>query len=496
MSKPLDFLDAIWKNGATEALDAVIQIKPVRKRLLRRIDRRLTRSFAAVNHRRMPLRVQEMRKRAIMNLLHSIDRGIERGYVGSGVRKRVLSSFVGNVLSDEHERMRPFREQHGFNPPTFLTISPTKRCNLKCTGCYAGSSAANKSTLDYDVFTRIINEKREEWGSHFTVISGGEPLMYRSKGRSLLDVVEEHPDNYFMMYTNGTLITDQVARRMAELGNITPAISVEGWEADTDGRRGKGVFQKTMDAMANLRRHGVPFGISVTATKENAETVISNEFMDYMFDEQGAIYGWIFHYMPIGRSYTVDLMVKPEQRKWMLEQELDLIYKHDRFLIDFWNGGPMSVGCIAAGRPGGFFYVDWDGNLTPCVFFPYAVDNIYDVYRRGGTISDVLFTDYFKRLRDWQDALRGRDGKEKVGNLFCPCPMRDHHRFAERLIKEHPVKPIDPDAEAAYHDDDYHRRMHEYDTQLYQLLDPMWEQTLQQRPDPRMEEAATQASSR
>lgn len=474
MNRPLN-VDTILRSGATGALDAAVQIKPFRQALIRHADRRLTRSFIEENQDHMPLRVQRMRKRALMNLLYSIERGITRGTVGPGVRKQVLSSFVGNVLTGEKDRMRPFRETHGFDPPSFLTISPTKRCNLQCTGCYAGSTAADASTLDYDVFTRILNEKREQWGSHFTVISGGEPLMYKSKGKNLLDVVAEHQDNYFMMYTNATLITDSVAQRMAELGNITPAISVEGWEAETDERRGAGIFQKVLKAMENLRRHGVPFGISVTATRHNAETVLSDEFMDYFFDEQGAIFGWIFQYMPIGRSYTVDLMVTPEQRKWMLEREMSLIYEHDRFMVDFWNGGPLSLGCIAAGRSGGYFYIDWDGNVAPCVFFPYAIDNVNRMYENGGSISDVLFTDYFTRIRNWQSDYVGHRGKTEVKNLFCPCPIRDHHQFAEQMISEHEVTPLDPDARAAYDDEEYHKRMREYDSRLEELLDPLWE---------------------
>lgn len=478
MNKPLD-LEHVVKSGATEAMDAAVQVSPLRKLLLNRADRQLTEHFIENNPERMPLRVQNMRKRAIMNLLYSIERGIRRGLVGPGVRKQVLSSFIGNVLTGEKERMRPFRERYGFDPPTFITISPTKRCNLQCTGCYAGSTAADARTLDYEVFTRILNEKREEWGSHFTVISGGEPLMYESRGKSLLDVVGEHKDNYFLMYTNATLITDEVAARMAELGNITPAISVEGWEAETDERRGKGVFARVLQAMGHLRRHGVPFGISVTATKHNAETVLSDELMNYFFDEQGAIFGWIFQYMPIGRSYTVDLMVTPEQRTWMLEREMKLIYEHDRFMVDFWNGGPLSLGCIAAGRSGGYFYLDWDGNISPCVFFPYAIDNVHAMYERGNTISDVLFTDYFEKIRSWQDDYRGHDGESEVKNLFCPCPIRDHHAFAERLITEHDVVPLDPDAQAAYGDEEYHSRMRDYDARLAELLGPLWQEKME-----------------
>ncbi len=474
MKNPIGLQGLLTKGGATAA-ETLIQSKAARRWLLRRADRMLARSLQAQNFRHMPERMVHMRRRAVMNLLYTLDHGIERGTVGRRVLRSLLSTFIRNVLLGEEDRMQPFYEKFGRYPPTFLTISPTKRCNLQCNGCYAGSTLADRSTLDYEVLTRLLKEKRQEWGSHFSVISGGEPLTYRSRGRQMLDVVAEHPDEFFMMYTNGTLITEAVAERMAQLGNISPAISVEGWEAETDEYRGAGVFRKITEAMERLRRHGVPFGISVTATSQNAETVLSDEFIDYFYDEQGALYSWIFQYMPIGRSYTMDRLVTPEQRKWMLEREMKLFYEKNRFVVDFWNSGALSFGCIAAGRSGGFFYVDWDGNLSPCVFFPYAVDNLYDMYERGDTITSVLETDYFKRIRAWQDAYRGDDGEKPVRNLFIPCPIRDHYDIAKRIVGEHHVKPIDGDAQIALEDPEYHRGMKDYGERIAVELDPMWE---------------------
>lgn len=44
------------------------------------------------------------------------------------------------------------------------------------------------------------------------------------------------------------------------------------------------------------------------------------------------------------------------------------------------------------------------------------------------------------------------------------------------MISEHEVEPLDPDARAAYDDEEYHRRMREYDSRLEELLDPLWEE--------------------
>ncbi|MFP4491959.1 MAG: radical SAM/SPASM domain-containing protein [Spirochaetaceae bacterium] len=471
-------LDTLLRDTSAEVIDKAIRFKPTRNFLTRQGEKRLYHKFVEVNRDRVPQKVQEMRCRVMENLLASINRAIEEGRLSDHVRKKAIKTFVGNVLTGETDRMAPFREKHGFNPPSLLTISPTKRCNLRCKGCYAASSSAHANTMDYETLTRLLWDKHNEWGSNFTVISGGEPLMYKSGEKDIFDIFHEHAHNYFLMYTNATLINDEVARKLAEAGNVTPAISVEGWEKETDARRGKGVFKRILQAMENLRNHGVPFGISVTATRENAETILSDEFMDYFFDTQGAIYGWIFQYMPIGRSYTVDLMVTPEQREWMLEKEMDLIYSQDRFLVDFWNGGPLSLGCISAGKPGGYFYVDWDGNIAPCVFFPYGIDNLYDIYERGETISAPLFTDYFKQLREWQDTYVGRYSDKPTHNLFLPCPIKDHHSFAEQVIQQNDVWPMDESAAKALHDKEYHRRMRAHDEELKKRLDPLWEEKM------------------
>lgn len=72
---------------------------------------------------------------------------------------------------------------------------------------------------------------------------------------------------------------------MANLGNIIPMISLEGWREKTDARRGKGVFDKVMAAFDLLYEEGVIYGASLTATKENCEEVTSDEFMDFLFNE-------------------------------------------------------------------------------------------------------------------------------------------------------------------------------------------------------------------
>jgi len=413
------------------------------------------------------------------NLIYSIDKALGKGMISPNVRKRILKSLVGRVMMPDSNAKATFFEKYGIQPPGFVTISPTSQCNLFCEGCYANSSTREKAHLDYGVFSRILKEKEKFWGSYFTVISGGEPLMWRSAGKGLFDLLREFQDHYFMMYTNGTLIGKNTAEEIAEIGNLTPAISVEGFEEETDARRGKGTFQKIMDAFENLRRVGVPFGVSLTVTRHNAETLLSDKFVDFMFEQQGAIYGWFFHYMPIGRQFTLDLLITPEQRLEVYKRQLHFMEDKKLFFVDFWNGGPMAHGCLSAGRRGGYFYINWNGDVTPCVFFPYSTHNIYKVFESGGDINTVLLSGLFQDIRQWQKDYGFSEDPSKVngtiGNWLRPCPIRDHYRVAYDLIQKHKAEPIDPPAEEALEDETYRSLLEEYGRRVGELTQEEWE---------------------
>jgi hypothetical protein len=230
--------------------------------------------------------------------------------------------------------------------------------------------------------------------------------------------------------------------------------------------------------MDHLRRYGAAFGISITASRQNAETVLSDRFLDYIFGDKGAVYAWIFQYMPIGRSSDLGMMITPEQREWMLRRETELIFGKKMFLIDFWNGGPLSVGCISAGRAGGYFYIDWNGNISPCVFFPYYIDNIYDVYESNRSLSSVLSAPLFKSIRSWQQNYRGNGSANRTQNLFVPCPIRDHYAFARDAIGRFQAKPMDEAAARSIEDQEYHAGMIEYGKRTAELLDPIWEEQI------------------
>jgi MoaA/NifB/PqqE/SkfB family radical SAM enzyme len=466
----------VFLSVAAHAGLQIARITPVRHAAVEAIDRWIAEDARRACMRgEYPARVNQDRSRMAMALVHSIERGLVNGYLSPEVVHRLIENLVRGILVEQGDReaANQFRARFGVFPPSFLVISPGKACNLHCAGCYADAGKASEK-LEWPVFDRIISEAKRLWGARFFVISGGEPMAYRSQGKTLLDMVEKHKDCFFLMYTNGTLIDERMARRLAEIANLTPAISVEGLRSSTEARRGEGVYDRILEAMGHLRRAGVPFGISLTATRQNVEEILSDEVIDFYFEKQGALYGWIFHYMPIGRSFTLDLMPTPQQRLWMWRRSWELIRERDIFLADFWNHGTASYGCISAGqyKGGGYFYVDWNGAVTPCVFLPFSPVNIHDVYARGQDLNDIWREPFFASIRRWQDNYQRGNGRR--GNWLAPCIIRDHYADLRPMLAQYEPDPIDANARMALQDAAYGEGLAAYGAAYEAISGKIW----------------------
>ena len=451
----------------------------VRSLFLKRAERAAYEYIIEENEDGRPLAVQKEKLQIMLNLMETALDRVERGLYSKSVVKQGINVFVEQMLfspkGKKKKAIDAFEAKFGRLPPGFLVIGPTKKCNLHCKGCYAKSHSKTAETIPFSILDRIITEKTELWASNYVTWVGGEPTLYKSEGKDILDIAERHMDNMFLMYTNGTLIDKKKAKRMADLGNVVPQISVEGFEKETDERRGKGVFKKILAAFDLMREAGVPFGIAVTPMRHNAQLLTSDAFIDFYFDQQKATLAWVFQYMPIGRGYSLDLMITPEQRLRLLDREREILWKKGLFYVDFWNSGPIGSGCIAAGRPDGYLYIDWSGWVMPCPYFQFSPVNILDVYKNGGDLNDIYNQPFFESIREWQDHYAYRKKGDETGNWLRPCPIRDHHRIAMEMIEEYKPVPEDEETEAWLHDENLHRGLVEFDKLLAELMDPYWE---------------------
>ncbi len=463
---------ALVGKRSSALLCSMLHNRRIRRFLWKRIELRLLQESMSCRPGQCPTQAKLDRMDVIVGLFEGLDRIIDRGIVSKSVMQRMLDALLGNVILNEDAKQ--IERQAGAAPPSFVVISPTGRCNLRCASCYAADAALKGRELSFEVFDRILREKRELWGSHWTVISGGEPFLWRDGAWDLMKLARRHPNDVLMVYTNATLIDDDLARRIAEAGNITPAISVEGFEAETDARRGAGTHRKILRAFEVLRKHGVPFAISATATRSNWRVITSDEFVDYYFDEQGVLFGWIFQYMPMGRDQNLDLVVSPEARVEMARRMWGLVRNRKVFLIDFWNSATCSQGCIAAGRHGGYFHINWDGDIMPCVFAPYAAGNINEIYANGGDLRAAISSPFFENIRKWQQEYGFARNAVETGNWLAPCPIRDHFEVFAEVATSCGARPINSEAGEAIADPQHYAGMVSYGKRMAELTDDLW----------------------
>lgn len=409
-------------------------------------------------------------------LMRTIDRALARKLISKRIWRQTFDFIAAHLPKGKESPKSSFFKKYGSKPPALLALSPTKLCNLKCLGCYSDSSAQNRQKLPFEIISRIVKEQKELWGSHLTVITGGEPFLYNDNGRTILDLAAEHPDTLFLVYTNGTLIDEEMAGRLAKLGNITPAISVEGFEKETDERRGRGIHQKILRAFEYLRKSGVLFGISITPTRENAALITSDEFIDYYFEKCGASYAWIFQYLPVGRDRDQNLMVTPEQRIAMFRRTWSLIKEKKTPFMDFWNCGSVIGGCMAGGRPHGYLHIEWNGNVTPCVFYHYASQNIAEIYKQGGDLNSILFSPFFQKIREWQNNYIFEKTAGEMGDMIACCPIRDHYKIIPRFHEGTDAKPIDESIGKNLENENFREKLIDYGEKFKVLSREIWRQ--------------------
>ncbi len=362
-------------------------------------------------------------------------------------RDAFIQNFIVHDLLRGQAKRNRLADKKGLQAPHTILVSPSMRCNLACEGCYASEYSPDQD-LDRNLLQRIIDEGND-MGVYLFTFLGGEPLMYGG----ILDLAEANPDSMFQMFTNGTLLDETTVDRMARLGNVAPMLSVDGPPELTDRRRGSGVHAKVMAAMDRLKNAGVLFGYSSTVTRGNCDTLTSDKFVDLLVDK-GAMLGWHFLYMPIGREPSLELMPTPAQREEFRKGICRIRDTKPLFVVDFWGDAPWVGGCIA-GRH--YMHITSEGWVEPCIFTHFATDNIKDV-----SLMEAFNSPYFRSIRSRQPY---------NDNLLRPCMWIDNPDFSRDIMAQTGARPTHDGGDVML---ELHEELKEYAAQCAAILDPLW----------------------
>jgi MoaA/NifB/PqqE/SkfB family radical SAM enzyme len=333
--------------------------------------------------------------------------------IDTEVLKKTFENFIVNANLVGFPREQELSAEYGCNVPWAILMDPTTACNLRCVGCWAADYGKSLS-MSYEELSDIVRQGKE-LGIYMYLFSGGEPL---TRKKDIIRLCEEHNDCQFLAFTNGTLIDSDFAREMLRVKNFIPAISVEGFEAATDARRGEGTYKAVMAAMSRLKAYKLPFGVSCCYTSQNIDSLSSEEFIDHIIG-CGAKFAWFFHYMPVGVDAVPELLPSPEQREHMYHTLRGYRKTKELFLIDFQNDGEFVGGCIAGGRS--YLHISAGGDMEPCAFIHYSDSNI-----REKTLLEALQSPLFMAYHDNQPF---------NCNHLRPCPMLENPERLAAMVK-------------------------------------------------------------
>jgi heme b synthase len=355
-------------------------------------------------------------------------------------------------------------------PPLRLIFwETTKACNLECKHCRA---VPQKGLGPYDLTTpeaiELMNAVAEIARPVF-ILSGGEPL-YRP---DIFDLAQYGKALGFRMAlaTNGTLVTEAVARQVEDAGISRVSISLDGaLEATHDGFRGvSGAWAGAIRGIRNLRARGISVQINSTVARHNvlelpdllnlALGLDCDALHIFMLvpvgcglelaesamlpaDEYERVLHWFYD-----RSKDVSIDLKatcaPHYFRVRAQRIVDERQHGDRstpFVAhgtrlkaapDPAGGRPLSSmtrGCLAGTA---VCFVSNQGDVFPCGYLPVSAGTV-----RKQSFRDIWQSaDVFRNLRD-PDGLEGKCGVCRYHAICAGCRARAYAQSGNYLSEE------------------------------------------------------------
>lgn len=287
------------------------------------------------------------------------------------------------------QKFKRRRRQGEFFPP-FLYISIVNSCNLRCQGCWV-DVAAPQQTIDAAAMHRLIDQAKAAGNSFFGIL-GGEPFMHPQ----LLEILAAHPDCYFQVFTNGHLITDEIAKALRHMGNVTPLVSVEGSEIVSDERRGRpDVLSKTMIGLQNCLTNKLLTGVCTSLCQTNIDDLLTEAWVDRLIS-MGVMYCWFHVYRPVGPDANPQLALTPDQQRRARQFVVDMRAKKPIGIIDAYYDHRGQALCPAA--TGISHHINPWGDIEPCPIVQFSKESIHDERPLRETFRDSAFLHDFREL--------------------------------------------------------------------------------------------------
>jgi MoaA/NifB/PqqE/SkfB family radical SAM enzyme len=332
---------------------------------------------------------------------------------------RLLLKFVYNFGIKGVRSVELFKRRirRGEYFPPFLFISIISGCQLRCQGCWVDVSAPSRH-ISLEDMNRLVTDAKKHGNSYFGIL-GGEPFLHPN----LLELVESHPDCYFQIFTNGQLITGEVAGRLRRAGNVSPLISIEGTETVSDERRGRlNVLSKTLAGLENCRKNRLITGVATSVCKTNLDDLVTESWLRRLID-MGVHYVWFHTYRVVGPNPAPHLALSPEEvlkvRRFVVEMRSRLPIA----IVDaYWDDRGEALCPMATGIS---HHISPYGDVEPCPVIQFATENI----RQNGGIYETITQSAF--LKDF---------RETAARATRGCVVLERPDLVRELVLRHQAR--------------------------------------------------------
>ncbi|MBI5896614.1 MAG: heme b synthase [Desulfobacterales bacterium] len=326
----------------------------------------------------------------------------------------------------------------------------TRNCNLACVHCRASATCGPYTgELDTQAAFRLLDQIAEV-GQPIIILTGGEPLLRPD----IFDIASYGTGKglRMVMAVNGMLVTQQMAKKMAQAGIQRISISLDGATAPShDAFRGvDGAFEGALRGIADAKAAGIAFQINTTITKSNLEQIPS---ILKLAEQLGAVAHHIFLLVPTGRGkYILDQAIDAQQYEdtlnWFYDQRdkttlqlkatcaphyhriLRQRAKAEGQTVTFQTHGLDAVtrGCLAGS---GFCFISHRGIVQPCGFLDLNCGDVTqqsfaEIWRRSPN---------FQKLRDAHQ-LKGKCGLCEYRRVCGGCRARAYEASGDFMTAE------------------------------------------------------------
>lgn len=224
----------------------------------------------------------------------------------------------------------------------------TRRCNLKCVHCYAH---AKDQVFDNELTTeegKNLIDDLSQFKVPVLLLSGGEPTIRKDLPELAAYAIEK--GMRAVISTNGTLITQQMARVLKDIGLSYVGISLDGMEKIHDRFRGvKGAFRAALEGIKNCQDAGIKVGLRFTINKFNVDEI---ENIFNLLEDMDIPRACFYHLVYAGRgSKLVEEDLTHDETRKAVDLIMDLTKKlHDK-------GKPKEVLTVDNHADGPYIYL-------------------------------------------------------------------------------------------------------------------------------------------